>query len=127
MSDAEAPGDPSALALTTDWPSDAVCVVSLVGALDGTTAPRLADHLREQTAAGCRDLVLDVAGVRFLAAAGVTVLVNAQRNRLGIRGSLHLTGVTGNRPVEKVLALTDVLEVVDVHGDLGALLARLDG
>jgi anti-sigma B factor antagonist len=125
MRDGDAPDLPPALALATGWPSPRVCVVRLAGALDGLTAPELARHLREQTAVGPSDLVLDLAGVRFLAAAGVTLLLGAQHNQLGIRGSLHLTGVTGNRPVERVLALTGVQEVVDVHDDLATLLAGL--
>src|SRR6185312_16479692 len=102
-----------------------VCVVALSGALDGVTAPGLVRHLREQAAQDCRDLVLDLSGVRFLAAAGVSVVVGVRFGRLGVPAALHLTGVTGNRPVAKVLALTGVLEVVDVHDDLAALLARL--
>jgi anti-sigma B factor antagonist len=125
MSDPAAPDGPPELAIATDWPSRTVCVVRLVGALDGVTAVQLARHLREQTATGPRDLVLDLAGVRFLAAAGVALIVSLRCNRLGIRGSLHLTGVTGNRPVEKVLELTGVRDAVDVHDELGTLLARL--
>jgi anti-anti-sigma factor len=116
---------PLELAMATDWPAREVCLVRLVGELDGVTAPRLARHLREQTAAGARDLVLDLTGVWFISAAGVTVIVRAFAERLGGHGGVHLTGVTGNRPVEKVLGLTGLREVLDVHDELGSLLARL--
>ena len=117
--------DPTALAISTEWPTPAVCVVHLFGELDGVTVPRLTRHLREQTELGPRDLVLDLSGVRLLTAAGLTLIVRAQANGLGIRGHLHLTGVTGNRQVEKVLTLTGVSRLVAVHDDLTRLLLRL--
>lgn len=117
--------DPTALVISTEWPTPAVCVVHLFGELDGATVPRLARHLREQTEISPRDLVLDLSGVRLLAAAGLTLIVRARAGGLGIRGRLHLTGVAGNRQVEKVLSLTGVGAVVDIHHDLAALLATL--
>lgn len=119
--------DPTALVISTEWPTLEVCVVHLFGELDGGTVPRLTRHLREQTAIGPRDLVLDLAGLRLLTAAGLTLIVRAQANGLGIRGRLHLTGVAGNRQVAKVLELTGVAELVDIHEGLGPLLARLAG
>jgi anti-sigma B factor antagonist len=115
----------SELAVAADWPSPTVCVVRPTGDLDGVTSPGLARHLREQTAAGPEHLVLDLAGVRLLAAAGVAVIVDARCGRRGIRGRLHLTGVTGNRPVERVLDLTGVRALLDVHDEVGPLLAQL--
>jgi anti-sigma B factor antagonist len=122
VTDAE---DPLELAVAAEWPSPVVCVMHLCGVLDSVTAPLLAHDLREQTAAGPRDLVLDLAGVRFLAAAGVAVIVDARLGRRGIRGRLHLTGVTGNRLVERVLEVTGERAAFDVHDDVGPLLARL--
>jgi anti-sigma B factor antagonist len=117
---------PALLALAADWPAPRVCVVRPTGVLDSATAPRFAEFLREQAALGARDLVLDLAGVRLLAAAGVTTIIGARLDRLDVGGRLHLTGVTGNRAVAKVLALTGVGGLVEVHDELGSLLARLD-
>ena len=117
--------DESELAVVTDWPSPRICVVRPTGVLDSVTSPWLVHHLREQTAAGPEHLVLDLAGVRLLAAAGVAVVVDARCGRRDIRGRLHLTGVTGNRPVERVLELSGVRAVVDVHDEIDSLLARL--
>ncbi|HZG90686.1 MAG TPA: STAS domain-containing protein [Pseudonocardia sp.] len=106
-------------------PAPAVCLVRLTGDLDVTTAPLLARSLREHTAGRPRHLVLDLSAVRLLAATGVGLIVGAQRNRDGVHGRLHLTGVTGNRAVERVLGLTGVRPVLDVHDDVDALLERL--
>ena len=123
MSEAS-PGSPP-LTLAAWWPRPDFCVVRASGDLDRTTAPTLTRHLQEQTAGRPRDLVLDLAEVRFLDAAGVAVIVNAQHNRHGIHGRLRLTGVTGNRPVERVLDITELRPVLDIHDDLEALLDRL--
>jgi anti-sigma B factor antagonist len=125
MSDADTSDGSPQLVVVADWPHPTVCLVRPTGVIDSVTVPRLARHLREQTAAGPRDLVLDLAGVRFLAAAGVALIVAARLGRRGIHGRLHLTGVTGNRPVERVLELTGVRALLDVHDEIGTLLARL--
>jgi anti-sigma B factor antagonist len=102
-----------------------VCVAHLAGELDMGTAPFLADYLREQTATRPTELVLDLSGVTLLAAAGMALIVAALNNESGIHGRLHLTGVTGNRPVARVLRLTGLVQVLDVHEDLPSLLDAL--
>ena len=107
-------------------PRPDVCVVHLAGELDLATAPLLADYLREHTADGPAELVLDLTAVTLLAATGVALIVTALHNHDGIQGRLHLTGVSGNRPVERVLDLTGVGHLVDVRPSVGTLLDELD-
>jgi len=102
-----------------------VCVAHLDGELDMATAPFLADYLRSETAVRPADLVLDLSRVTLLAAAGLALIIRALHNESGIQGRLHLTGVTGNRPVERVLRLTGLTSVLDVHDDLSTLLDAL--
>jgi hypothetical protein len=64
--------------------------------------------------------------VRFLAAAGVTLIIDALRDDRGIHGRLHLLGVAENPPVERVLDLTGVLAVIPPHRDLEDALRRID-
>jgi anti-anti-sigma factor len=104
-----------------------VCVVAPEGEIDVATAPVLAEHLRAQTTDGPAHLVLDLAAVRFLAAAGVALIMSAQRGDGDVHGELHLVGVHGNRSVERVLRLTGVLPVLSVHDDVDALLQSLGG
>jgi anti-sigma B factor antagonist len=103
-----------------------VCVVHVAGELDMATVPDLADYLRERTASCPEHLVLDMAGVSHLSATGVSLLVNARHNHLDIHGRLRLVGVAENRLVRRVLDLTGVLALLDVHDSLDALLNRLD-
>lgn len=113
------------LRCTTSRPTPHVCVAHLDGELDMATAPFLADYLRSETAMCPADLVLDLSRVTLLAAAGLALIIRALHNESGIQGRLHLTGVTGNRPVERVLRLTGLTSVLDVHDDLSSLLDAL--
>ena len=101
-------------------PRAGVCVVHLAGELDIATAPVLAEFLRAQTADRPAQLVLDLSGVTFLAAAGVGAIAALLRDG-GALGELHLVGVRGNRPVERALRITGVLPLLRVHDDLTAL------
>jgi anti-anti-sigma factor len=114
------------ITVSVQWPRPSVCLVRLAGELDVASADPLVDFLRESTVRRPAHLVLDVAGVRFLASAGVGMIMSALRNAEGIHGRLHLTGVVGNRVVTRVLELAGVRRVLDVHEDLEHLLAHLD-
>lgn len=112
--------------VTAHWPRPRLCVVQLAGELDIATVPSLVQYLREETARGCTHLVLDVVGVRFLAAAGVGLILSAMHNNDGICGRLHLIGVTGNHVVAHVLALADLMPLLDIHDSLEQLLDHPD-
>jgi anti-anti-sigma factor len=101
-------------------------VVHLVGELDIATTPVAARYLQEQTACRPRELVLDLTGVTLLAATAIALIVDALHDTGGIHGRLHLVGVAGNRPVERVLYLTGLRPLLDVHDGVKALLDRLD-
>jgi anti-anti-sigma factor len=113
------------LTVAVSKPQPDVHLLRVAGELDIATAPLLADHLRER-AGTAGVLVLDLSDVTLLAASGVALIVDAHRDTAA-RGHLHLIGVTGNRPVARVLDLTGVLGLLDVHDDLPGLLAHLDG
>jgi anti-anti-sigma factor len=114
------------ITVTAHWPRPHLCVVQLAGELDIATVPSLVQFLREETAPGCDQLVLDMAGVRFLAAAGVGLILSAMHNNDGIRGRLHLVGVTANYVVAHVLDLADLMPLLDVHDSLEQLLDHPD-
>ena len=125
MSDATR-SDGLPITVAVHWPRPQVCLVQLAGQLDMATVPVLAGLLREQTRPGPAHLVLDLAGVRFLASAGVGLILSAMRNDEGIRGRLHLLGVCGNHIVTRVLDLTGLLPLLDIHDSLDQLLDHLD-
>lgn len=124
MSDATR-SDGLPITVAVHWPRPHVCLVQLAGELDAASAPPLVVLLREHTSTGPAHLVLDLAGVHFLASAGVGLILSAMRNEHGIRGRLHLLGIHGNRPVTRVLDLTGLLALLDIHNSLDELLEHL--
>jgi anti-sigma B factor antagonist len=125
MSDFTRSGGFLPLRCSASRPRPGVCVAHLDGELDMGTAPILADFLREQTATRPDDLVLDLGGITLLAAAGLALIIDALHNDSGIHGRLHVTGVVGNRYVARVLQITGLMQVLDVHDDLQSLLNAL--
>lgn len=114
------------ITISDHWPRPSVCLVRLAGELDSATARPLIGFLRDSTVGNPAHLVLDLAGVRFLASAGVGIIMTAVRNADGIRGRLHVIGVTHNTAVARVLDITGVRPLLDVHDSLDDLLALLD-
>ena len=112
--------------VTAHWPRPHLCLVQLAGELDIATVPPLVQYLRKETATGAAHLVLDVAGVRFLAAAGISLILSAMHNDDGIRGRLHLVGVTDNPMVARVLDLAGLMPLLDVHDSTEQLLDHPD-
>lgn len=113
------------LRCTVSWPRPHVCVVQPAGELDIATVPVVVRCLQEQTAGRPTELVLDLGGITLLSAVGVALIVDAQHGDRGIHGRLRLTGVTGNRAVERVLCITGLRPLLDVHDDLPTLLDTL--
>jgi anti-anti-sigma factor len=126
VTDSTRSNDLQPLTMTTDWPRPNVCLVELAGELDIATAPLLAEYLREQTTSTPTYLLLDLAAVNFLAAAGVTLIVNALRNNHGIHGQLHLIGISDSLPVGRVLDLTGVRAVLTTHHSVEHALHHID-
>ncbi|WP_219415527.1 STAS domain-containing protein [Pseudonocardia nigra] len=78
--------------------------VRVSGELDLFTAPALERRLDALRGAGCRHVDLDMAGVTFLAAAGLTVLARADRDYRAVPGRVLLAGTT--RACRRLLALS---------------------
>ena len=117
------PDEAPELVVTESRPRPGVRVLRPVGVVDLRTAPLLGSSVREHAADHSDRLVLDLAGVRLLAAAGVALVVTVQRE---LRDRLLVTGVRGNPAVERVLELTGTRDRLEIHDDLDAVLDRLD-
>jgi anti-anti-sigma factor len=117
--------DRSDLRLLGRQVGDDVVVVSVAGELDMATVPQLRAYLVDKTVSCPAHLVLDLSAVTFLASQGIAVLIEAGEGLEGIHGELHLTGVTTNRSVQRVLEVTGLLARFDIHDDEDDLLRRL--
>lgn len=99
--------------ITTDT---ARSYVQLHGELDPATAPRLEQLLDRLRHDGHRRITLDLSGLEFLSAAGLTVLLRADHTLRALGGRLLLTRPT--RMARRVLAITELdttLNIQPVH------------
>ena len=89
-------------------------VVSLDGELDLASAERLRPQLLAAVRARPRTLVLDVSGLRFVDASGVSVLLEAQRALARSGGAVVL-----RRPPRVVRRVVQLLELQDALPEEG--------
>jgi anti-sigma B factor antagonist len=115
----------SNLGLSSRQLGSAVLVIDITGELDIATAVQLQAYLVEKTAARPGHVVLGLRGVTFLASCGLGVLVAAHRGGGDIHGKLHLTGAMSNRVVKRVLDVTGLTAVFDIHENEDKLLSEL--
>lgn len=108
--------------LMDSWHTAGSVVVNVAGEIDATNAGRLQEYL---TAAGRSGLplVLDFASVTFMDSMGLLILARLDEE-LRARGSrLLLAAVQG--PAARILTITGVDEVLDLHPDVRHALTEL--
>lgn len=120
----DVPDDDPELELTCRQVGD-ILVIDVVGELDLATAPQARAYLQDKTAARPGHVVLDLAGVGFMSSHGVRLLLDAHQGSDGINGRLHLTGVSSSRSVKRVLDLSGLTLLLDIHDDQDELLRAL--
>ena len=86
----------------------------------------LGAYLRTHTAAKPTYLLLDLREVNLLAAAGLTVIVTAQREDQSIHGDLRVIGVPSNRAVARVLRITGIDTSLRIHATVTDALDAID-
>jgi anti-anti-sigma factor len=93
-----------------------VTVVSVAGEVDLLTCPTLQAKLdRALSEEDCRQLVIDLSRVEFLAACGVRCVEQARQRAAP---HVHLRLVVSNAPVRLALDVLDLLEVFDIEQTL---------
>ncbi|WP_143219125.1 STAS domain-containing protein [Actinokineospora bangkokensis] len=98
-------------------------LVAVSGEVDLSSAGQLTVHLAEAVATpDVLAVVLDLTGVRFLAASGLTALVRTLEAAEAAAVELHL--VADQRAVLRPLQVTGLRERFCVHPDADAALAR---
>lgn len=99
-------------------------VVSAAGQIDAGTERALREVLTSVRARGVLRVVVDLAGVAFLASSGIGVLMTARRALAAGGGSLVLASPRGE--VAQILSLTGVAEVIPVAPTVADALAPWD-
>jgi anti-anti-sigma factor len=90
---------------------------TLAGDLDLTTAPVLGAALDDALDAGCREIRLGMAQVRFLTCAGLRPVLRTKARLYATGGRLVLD--EPSRPVLRVLCLVGLCQYLDAHADAG--------
>ena len=103
-------GDDLVLLVAGDFPA---ARLQAVGALDCITAPRLVRSLDDLVDAGFRQVDLDLSRLTFLAAAGLTVFLEARARFRLVGGGLRLTAVPPR--IHRILVLTGLDTVFDAQ------------
>ena len=93
-------------AATPPAAAGAPAVVAFDGDLDLATAPQLRQQLLELVEHGRVDLVVDLAGCRFLDSAGLSLLLSTARRCEELGGSLRVVNATGS--VDQLLGYAGV-------------------
>lgn len=110
------PGRPDLQVVTLYRPDTVVLAVS--GELDVASAPMLRAHVRFALGGRPARLVLDLAGLGFCDAAGLSVLAMAQNAATRDGVSLALAAVP--RPVSRLLKMTGMNRTLDVYPSVAA-------
>jgi anti-sigma B factor antagonist len=120
---ASTPGSP--LRVATTWPRPGVLLVQLAGELDMSTAPLVRDRLDRQLAGRLAHLVIDLAAVDLIAAAGLSLLISVRHDTHAMGGRLDVVAPPAG-VARRVLRLTGVDGVLRVRDSLAEALAVAD-
>ena len=93
------------------------------GELDVGTAPDLEKALTPLAEAG-RDLILDLAGVRFCDCAGLSLFLRVRKHAAAAGGSLHLAAAT--KAVSRLITMARLSDILPVTACAADAIAALD-
>jgi anti-sigma B factor antagonist len=97
-------------------------IIAATGEIDMLTSPKLQDAITESLAKRPTALIIDLTEVRFLASAGLQLLIIAREDAgEDVRFAVVADGPATSRPIE----ITGINKLIDVHPTLDEALARL--
>lgn len=99
-----------------------VAVATLIGELDGRTAPTIEQTLLELGSTGGR-VLLDMRGVDYISSAGLRALLMLYRRIAGGDGRVALAGL--NEGIKDVMSITGFLEFFAAYDSIEEGLAAL--
>ena len=117
-----APRSASLLTVTVHPAPPAAVVLTVCGDVDMLTSTQLNDHLLPHMRDTVPQVIVDLAGVGFLTAAGLTVLVNARE--AAVAAGVQLRLVASTRPVLLPLRITGLDGMFDISPDITHALLR---
>lgn len=116
--------DPPDLQVVTQYRPDAI-VLAVSGELDVASAPMLRDHVGFALGRRPAHLILDLAGLRFCDAAGLSAFAMARKASTRDGASLALAAVP--RAVIRLLRMTGMDRVLDIYPSVAAAAPQAPG
>jgi anti-sigma B factor antagonist len=110
------------LTVTAHPAPPAAVVFTVCGEVDMFTSTQLTDQLLPHVREAVPYVIVDLTGVGFFAAAGLTVLVNARQAAVAVGSTLCL--VASTRPVLLPLRITGLDGMFDISPDITHALLR---
>lgn len=98
-----------------------VIILAPAGRIDSSNAKAFETGVLGAIDAGNRQLLLDLAGVDYMASAGLRVLLLAAKRLQGLGGKLVLCGLADR--VREVLTIAGFTALLDIRGDRQSALA----
>lgn len=117
--------NPEVLTVTAHPIAPGVVVITVRGGVDLFTSPLLLDSLIVHLHGPGSRLIVDLTGVGFFGAAGLSVLATARQATLAVGVGLCLVAHT--RPVLLPLTITGMHTQFDIYPDLAHALRRVAG
>lgn len=109
--DADVSANRARFEVAVHWGEDGTARLRLAGDLDLSTAPQLHARFEQVIAKGRGDVHLDLAGLRFCAAAGISELLFARRSLAALDRRLVLTAAP--EQIRRTIRLAEGDELLD--------------
>ena len=101
---------------------DGITIVSIVGEIDGSTAPEVQAQVVPLIAADAK-IVLDMTAVAYMSSAGLRMLLVVYRGVAGQGGTVVLTGLS--QDLQDTMSLTGFLDFFDHYATVDDGVAAL--
>ena len=95
-----------------------VCIVKVIGSIDGTTSQELQDALGKLLGPDRKNMVIDCTELSYTSSAGLRVLLGGMKDSRRMGGDLRLAGVQPG--VHKVLSLSGFDSILKMYSDTAA-------
>jgi len=93
----------------------AVCIVKVIGSIDGTTSQELQDTLGKLLGPDRKNMVIDCTELSYTSSAGLRVLLGGVKDSRRMGGDLRLAAVQAG--VRKVLSLSGFDSILKIYPD----------
>jgi anti-sigma B factor antagonist len=112
---------PAPYAITTTR-NAGVLVISISGCLDDEACVGLKQAIASGLAGAAPQVIVEMSGLRYVASAGIAVLIQAQKQLRAAHGALHLC--QASEAVQEVFVVLNLASIIPIHRTMAqALLA----